>query len=316
MTKVLVTGANGFVGLPLCRWLGEQGYQVVAGVRSEDKLGAVPAGGVVVGDIDGQTDWQLEGVDSIVHLAARVHVMSDRAADPLAEFRKINIAGTERLARQAAAAGVQRLIYLSSIKVNGESTPEAAAFTEADPPAPVDPYGVSKQEAEQTLQSISRETGLEVVIIRPPLIYGPRVKGNFITLLNWMYRGIPVPVALARNKRSMIYVDNLTHLIETCLHHPAAAGKIFLASDGADVSTPELLRRLSSALGQQAYLLPVPETILRALLRPLQRENMVDRLFGSLVVKDDYTRQRLDWMPPYSLEAGLARTAQWYLRER
>ncbi len=315
MAKVLVTGANGFVGKALCRLLTERGYDVYAAVRTADKLGEVSGEGVVVGEAE-QANWQLDGVDSVVHLAARVHVMHDTASDPLTEFRRVNVAATERLARQAAASGVKRLVFLSSIKVNGEGTPKDRGYTESDPPAPVDPYGVSKLEAEQTLQQISRETGLEVVIVRPPLIYGAGVKGNFSTMLNWVYRGVPLPVGLADNRRSLIGLGNISDLLETCLRHPAAAGQTFLASEGDDVSTPELLRRIAHALNRQTRLLPVPEALLRLALRPLKRENMIDRLFGSLVVSNHHARERLGWSPPVSMQEGLAQTARWYLQER
>ncbi len=316
MAKVFVTGANGFVGQPLCRLLNERGHQVRAAVRSPDKLGSLIGEGVVIGELGAQTVWPLADIDAIVHLAARVHVMVDHAANPLAEFRAVNSAATERLARQAAAAGVKRLVYVSTIKVNGESTPKERGFSEADPPAPGDPYGVSKLEAEQALRRVSAETGLEVVIVRPPLIYGPAVRGNFLTMLNWVARGVLLPFGSADNRRSLVGVDNLADLLERCLSHPAAAGETFLASDDEVVSTPELLRQLGGALGRQVRLLSVPESLLRLALRPLRREAMVDRLFGSLVVDNDHAKQTLRWQPMMSLQTGLARTAQWYLHER
>src|SRR3990167_1324912 len=242
---VLVTGANGFVGQALCGEMLRQGWQVSAAVRAPCQL-PVAVATVSVGAIDGETNW----ADVVIHLAARVHVMEDMAADPLAEFLKVNAQGTANLARQAAAAGVKRLVYVSSIKVNGEQTSETQPFAESDPPDPQDAYAVSKWQAEQALHGVAHETGLEVVIVRTPLVYGPGVKGNFIRLLAAVDKGIPMPLAGVRNKRSLIYLDNLAGALILCASHPAAAGKTYLVRDGEDVSIPELVRQIAAGLGK------------------------------------------------------------------
>jgi nucleoside-diphosphate-sugar epimerase len=267
--KFLITGANGFVGRALCAELLRRGYSVRAAVRAAGKF-AGDAEPVAVGDIDGATDWSeaLCGVEVVVHLAARVHVMRETGADSLAEFRRVNVEGTANLARQAAGAGVKRLVYVSSVKVNGESTapiPTLAlplkgrvqnVFTETDAPSPQDPYGISKWEAEQILSRVSQETGLEVVIVRPPLVYGAGVKGNFAQMLKVLTKGIPLPLASIHNQRSLVYVGNLVDSLIACATHPAAAGQAYLVSDGEDISTPDLLRQLGAAMGHPARLFP------------------------------------------------------------
>jgi len=248
--RFLITGANGFVGRPLCKELFNRGCQVRAAMRSHGQLSA-PGETVTVGAIDGETDWSsaLSGVDAVIHLAARVHVMKDRAADPLAEFLKVNLYGTSNLAQQAASAGVKRFVYVSSVKVNGEQTTANRPFTESDEPDPQNPYAASKWRAEQDLQRIARETGLEVVIVRPPLVYGPGVKGNFIRLLAAIDRGIPLPVAGANNMRSLVYAGNLVDALIACATHPAAAGQTYLVSDGDDVSTAMLVDMIARSIG-------------------------------------------------------------------
>jgi nucleoside-diphosphate-sugar epimerase len=330
----LVTGASGFVGRALCRRLAEEGVRVVAAVRKTmhpDTLnpdpGAPPAGGkergdpsvipdvkqVIVGDIDGATDWSqaLAGVDVVFHLAARVHVLRETAADPLAEFRRTNVAGTERLARSAAAAGARRLVYVSSIGVNGLSTQEGRKFTEADVPHPHNDYALSKWEAEQALLRVAGETGLQTVIVRPPLVYGPAAPGNFAQLLAVVARGIPLPLASVRNQRSLVYVGNLVDALVACATHPAAAGQTYLVSDGEDVSTPELLRRLARALDVPARLLPCPPALLRLAGRLSGRLEQVERLLGSLQVDSGKIRRELNWHPPQTLEQGLQTSADW-----
>jgi nucleoside-diphosphate-sugar epimerase len=308
--KVLVTGAAGFVGRHLCARLRDGGATVHEAVRRVD--GAARSGVIAVGDIGPGTEWgpALEGVDAVVHLAARVHLMSDAAADPLAEYRRVNVEGTLRLARQAAAAGVRRLVFASSVKVNGEGTPPGTAFREADPPAPADPYGVSKHEAEQGLAATA---GIETAVVRPPLVYGPGVGANFLRLMRAVHRGVPLPLGAVDNRRSLVYVENLADVLALCASHPAAAGGTFLASDGPPLSTPALVRALGRALGRRPRLVPVPPALLRGAASLVGRGPAVERLCGSLVVDDSRVRAALGWRPPFGAEAGLARTARAYL---
>lgn len=309
---VLVTGANGFVGAPLCARLAAQGLRVRAAVRSDS---SAQAGAEVVqsGDLEAGTDWSaaLKDVSEVVHLAARVHVMNEASADPLAAFRRVNVDGTASLARQAARAGVRRFIYMSSIKVNGEHTSLGQAFRAGDLPAPQDPYGVSKMEAEQALRQIVLETGMDLVIVRPPLVYGPGVRANFASLMRWLARGVPLPLAsITTNRRSFVALDNLIDLVTTCLSHPLAAGETFLVSDGEDLSTAELLIRLGRALGQPARLFPVPSSVLKLGAMALGRPGVHQRLCGSLQVDIGYTRERLGWTPPVSVDVALLQTAR------
>jgi len=301
-STLAVTGATGFVGSSLCRVADGKGLRVRRALRQDDGQG-----GVVVGDLGPDTDWSpaLEGVDAVVHLAARVHVMDEEAEDPLAEFRLVNAAGTENLARQAAEAGVQRLVFLSTIKVNGESTPPGQSFTPDDPPNPQDPYAVSKYEAEQALRQVEKETGLEVVIIRPPLVYGPGVKGNFLRLIQLVQKGYPLPLGLVQNKRSLVAIDNLVDLIITCVKHPAAAGQTFLISDGEDLSTPELVRKIARAMGKKPRLVPVPLVMLRLAGRITGKSAEVERLLGSLQVDISGTREMLGWTPRISADEAI-----------
>jgi len=312
--RFLITGSNGFVGKPLCAELLRQGHAVRAAIRSSAQL---PDGveAVAVGDIDGDTDWAdaLQGVEVVIHLAARVHVMKDTATDPMAEFLKVNLHGTENLARQAARAGVKRLVYVSSIKVNGEETRGRHSYTEQQKPAPKDAYGISKWQAEQTLQRIAQETRLEVVIVRPPLVYGPGVKGNFISLLAAIDNGIPLPLAGAINERSLVYVGNLVSALIACATHPAAAGQTYLVRDGEDISTAQLVEKIAGVLGRKSRSFNFPPGLLRAAAIVLGRSAQVDRLFGSLRVSDAKLRSELGWVPPYTLEQGLRVTANWYL---
>lgn len=334
---MLVTGAGGFVGRPLCKELFHRGYQVRAAMRSHGQLSA---GGetVIVGTIDAETKWSdaLRGVDTVIHLAARVHVMKDKAADPLTEFLKVNLYGTANLAQQAAGAGVKRLVFVSSIKVNGESTAPMSAlssdtlspdpspyegegksvFAESDEPDPQDPYAVSKLQAEQVLKSIAQDTGLEVVIVRPPLVYGPGVKGNFLRLLTAIDKGIPLPLAGARNLRSLVYAGNLVDALIACATHPAAAGQTYLVRDGEDISTAMLVEKIARALGRKNRAYYFPPGLMRAVATLLGRAEQVDRLFGSLRVNDQKIRNELGWQPPYSLEDGLRATAEWHHMQR
>ncbi len=317
--RVLVTGASGFVGRRLTAMLAASGRDVRAALRTSASSPALPTGvdAVTVGDLDAATDWRaaLEGVDSVVHLAARVHVMQDTAADPLAEFRRVNVAGTLNLAHQAALAGVRRLVFVSSVKVNGEGTVPGRPYTADDAPAPLDAYGVSKHEAEMGLQDIGQATGLEITIIRPVLVYGPGVGANFEAMMRWLYRGVPLPLGAIDNRRSLVAVDNLADLIVACLDHPAAANQVFLASDGEDVSTTVLLRRTADALGKRARLLPVPVPVLRLGARLLGKQDFAQRLCGSLQVDIGKTRNRLGWTPPLTLQAALALAARDFVRK-
>lgn len=313
--NLLVTGANGFVGHTLCEQLQLDGYAVVAGVRSTSPLfDAIPQS--AVGELDGQTDWTdaLVGIDVVIHLAARVHVMKDVSADPLAEFRKVNLHGTESLARQAASAGVKRLVYVSSIKVNGEGRGDSP-YTESDAADPKDPYGISKWEAEQALHRIAQETGLEVVIVRPPLVYGPGVKGNFISLFKAIDKGLPLPLAGAHNARSLVYVGNLVDALITCATHPDAAGQTYLVSDGKALSTAELVSEIAHALDRPDRSFYFPPSVLRAVAGMLGKTPQVDRLFGSLRVDSGKFGRQLGWTPPYTLRQGLAETAHWYQQQ-
>lgn len=309
----LITGANGFVGQLLCAEMLKQGWHVRAALRQPHQM-PTAVEPVIVGEIDGETDWgeSLHGVKIVVHLAARVHVMKDMATDPLAEFRKVNLHGTVNLAQQAVRAGVRRFVYISSVKVNGEETHGGHQYSEADPPAPQDPYAVSKWEAEQALLRIARETGLEVVILRPPLVYGSGVKGNFAQMLAVLARGIPLPLASVRNQRSLLYAGNLVSAIVATATHPAAAGQTYLVSDGEDVSTPDLLRGLASAMQVPARLFGFPPALLRWMARLLGKGAQLERLTGSLQIDSDKICRDLNWTPPYSLRQGLHATADWY----
>ncbi|MDP1871630.1 MAG: SDR family oxidoreductase [Gallionella sp.] len=310
MTCVLVTGASGFVGGALCAGLVGLGHEVRASVRNPEIFSIVGCDVLKISSIDFDTDWadSVTGVDVVIHLAARVHVMTDKASNSLAEFRRVNVAGTENLARQAARAGVKRLVYVSSIKVNGEATEGVRKFSELDAPVPQDPYGVSKYEAEQALHRVAAETGLEVVIVRPPLVYGAGVKGNFAQMLKVLALGIPLPLASVGNRRSLIYVGNLVDALILCATHPAAAGQTYLVSDGDDVSTPELLRELGDAMGHPARLLPCPQALLKLAGRLTGKADQVERLLGSLRVDSDKIRRELGWTPPYTPQQGLQLT--------
>ena len=313
---ILVTGATGFVGGALVRRLtaGRAFNGVVAAVRR--KAAAWPEGvlQVQVGDLLPTTDWgaALQGIDAVVHCAARVHVMQDDASDPLQAYREVNVSGTLNLARQAAQAGVRRFVFVSSIKVNGEATHPGEPFTADEAPAPLDPYGVSKLEAEQGLRTIELQTGMEVVIVRPPLVYGPGVKANFAAMIRWVARGIPLPLGATHNARSMVALDNLVDLLITCVKHPAAAGQTFLVSDGEDVSTTELLRRTAQAMGRKVILLPVPTFVLEWGAALFDKRAVVQRLCGSLQVDIAKTRHLLGWTPPVSVDEGLRRAAQGF----
>ena len=307
--RTMVTGATGFVGQALIRRMAADGRHAVrAAVRAETCT--LPAGVecVVAGDLvnlNGDAAWQatVSGMDAVVHLAARVHVMRESASDPLSEFRRVNVTASLKLAKQAAAAGVRRFVYLSSVKVNGES----GTYTESHTPAPEDAYGISKHEAEMGLRGIADETGLEVVIIRPPLVYGPGVGANFRALMRAVARGIPLPFGAVDNRRSLAAVDNLVDFVLTCLEHRAAANETFLVSDGEDLSTTDLIRRIADAMGRPARLIPMPVSVLLATATALGKRDIARRLLGSLQVDISKARRMLHWAPPISVDEGLKR---------
>ncbi|HQT31479.1 MAG TPA: SDR family oxidoreductase [Thiobacillus sp.] len=302
--KVLVTGANGFVGRFLCECLKAHGHVVIPVVRRVSSL----AGEVVVGSINGETDWAsvLADCDAVAHLSARVHVMNEDSHDPLALYRATNTDATLNLARQAAQAGVKRFVFISTIKVNGEG--RDVSYRETDAAAPMDAYAISKWEAEQGLQQIAADTGLEVVILRPPLVYGPGVKANFLRLMQVIKKGWPLPLGAIRNRRSLLYLGNFVDAIRVCIEHPAAAGQTFLLDDGEPVSTPELIRAVAKSLGRPARLLAVPVGVLELAGALLGKRAAVARLTGSLYVDSSVIRSRLGWTPPFSMEVGLAAT--------
>lgn len=308
---VLVTGASGFVGGAVVRRLVADGCTTWAGVRTPADLPS-DVRQILVGSLGPDTDWRpaVVGADAVVHAAARVHVMRETSGDPLAEFRRANVAGTMALARQAAESGVRRFVFISSIKVNGEGTDAGHPYTSNTPPAPVDPYGISKHEAEQQLLALSTETGMAVSVIRPVLVYGPGVKGNFRSLMRAIERGLPLPLGAIDNRRSLVALDNLVDLIARCLVHPGAPGRTFLVSDDHDLSTPQLIQRMAAAMGRSARLVPVPPSLMLAAARVVGGRAALQRLCGSLQVDISDTRRRLDWTPPVSVDGALARAVR------
>jgi UDP-glucose 4-epimerase len=312
---IVVTGANGFVGRALLSRLAQAHPGAVRGAVRSGQV-SLPTGvdRANVGELGPDSDWSaaVRDAEVVVHTAARVHVMRDEHSDPLSAYRRANVAATIALARQAAAARVRRLIFLSSIKVNGEETAPGRPFAASDVPAPAGAYGISKLEAEQGLHSVAKETGLEVVIIRPVLVYGPGVRANFETMLRWLDRGLPLPFGGIHNARSLVSLTNLVDLVSRCLTHPRAAQRTFLVSDGEDLSTPALLHRAAGALGRRARLLPVPASMLQWGARLVGRPDAAQRLCGSLQVNIDATRSVLDWDPPQSIDDALRETARHF----
>jgi nucleoside-diphosphate-sugar epimerase len=312
MSKILVTGANGFVGKELCSTLQGRGLDFVAAVRH-----CLDGEQVAIGDLTAATDWAnaLAGCDSVIHLAARVHVMNDRSSDPLVVFRKINVDATLNLARQAVASGVKRFVFVSSIKVNGEQTTDKP-FSVFDTPAPADPYGQSKFEAEQALLELSQETGLEVVIVRPPLIYGPGVRANFQNLMGLVKSGVPLPLGAIPNRRSMVALYNFIDLLIVCVRHPNAGGQTFMVSDGMDVSVSELLRMLARSMGTRTLLLPIPAGLIARTASLFGKSAMANRLLGSLQVDIDHTMLALDWRPIIGMQEAIDKTVAYFLIHR
>ncbi|PKM12119.1 MAG: UDP-glucose 4-epimerase [Gammaproteobacteria bacterium HGW-Gammaproteobacteria-3] len=314
MTRILITGVNGFVGEALSRHLLVSGFDVVGSVRSNTAHSQhLPC--FAVGDIDVGTQWRqaLHGVDVVIHLAARVHVLKETAPDALSAFRQVNRMATENLARQCAAQGVRRFIYLSTIKVNGEQSDKA--YSDDDKPKPQDAYALSKWEAEQALTTISADTGLEIVIVRPPLVYGPGVKGNFLRLLRWVHSGFPLPFAKVENARSMIGLDNLCDFIKVCIDHPEASGEVFLVADESALATPDLIRIMAKAMKRKPRLPAVPTQGLYVMGMLCGRRLEVERLCGSLTVDSQKAGDLLGWKPPFSMESEIEKTVAWFTGE-
>jgi nucleoside-diphosphate-sugar epimerase len=306
--KVFLTGSSGFVGRATCRQVVRQGFAATGALRKHTEQPADVAP-VIVGEITGGTNWgdALNRVDVVVHLAARVHVMHETAADPLKAFRTVNVEGTLNLAKLAKVAGVKRFLFLSSIGVNGSQTSLGKPFSEKDIPQPHNSYAISKWEAEQGLMRIAEETGLEVVIIRSPLVYGFSAPGNFGSLMRGVQRGWPLPLGAVHNQRSFVALDNLVDFIVNCITHPQAANQTFLVSDGEDLSTPDLIRRMACAMNRTARLLPVPVWALKAGASLLGKGDAVQRLCGNLQVDISKSRTLLGWNPPISVDEGLSR---------
>ena len=316
MTRVLVTGGTGFIGAALARRItSDERFDLGVSVRDDRQLPGIHTHHVP--DLNADTSWlsALDGVDVVVHTAARVHVMQDSSSDPLAEFRKVNVEGTLNLARQAAASGVKRFVFLSSIKVNGEGTTPGKPYKPDDIPNPIDAYGISKMEAERALLELAEQDQMEVVIIRPVLVYGPGVKANFLSMIRWLNRGVPLPLGAIHNKRSLVCLDNLISLIVTCVDHPAAANQVFLVSDGEDLSTTQLLTRILKALNKPSRLIPVPAWGLDLIARLLGKHDVSKRLCGSLQVDISKTRDLLNWSPEVNVDQALSKTVGHFLEQ-
>ena len=314
MNTVLLTGSTGFVGSALLAELKKlSDCRVVAAVRSAVSTASDDV--VVVGNIDGTTDYSsaLNGVDIVVHSAARAHVMRDEVADPLAEYRKVNVEGTLNLAKQAVAAGVKRFVFISTIGVHGLNS--SRPFKETDTEAPHDAYAVSKYEAEQGLRKLATEIGLEVVIIRPPLVYGGAAPGNFRSLINLASKPVPLPFGAVNNHRSMVYVGNLVSFIIHCIQHPMAANQTFLVSDGEDVSLRNLVTYIRLCLGRSPRLLPVPVGLFKLAGAVTGKQGVVDRLVGDLQVDSSKARSLLEWVPPFTVTQGIEATVADFINK-
>lgn len=317
--RFLLTGASGFVGRGVLERLSSRASVKTVAITRSPLIGLpICVTNLQIAGIESQQDWHpaLAGVDVVIHCAARVHVMNDIEADPLVAFRQVNVDGTLNLARQAALAGVKRFIFVSSIKASGEETVLGVPYVAEAQALPSDPYGITKLEAEQGLLTLAAETGMEVVVIRPVLVYGPGVKANFLSMMHWLHRGVPLPLGAVHNKRSLVALDNLVDLIMTCVVHPAAANQIFLVSDGEDLSTTELLCRMGMALGKPARLLPVPSWLIKRGAAILGKQALAQRLCGSLQVDINKNRELLGWGPPVSVDEALRRTAEHFLAQQ
>jgi nucleoside-diphosphate-sugar epimerase len=316
VSKILLTGASGFVGKRIAYALVQKNTPLIFSNRKAMCI----AGGEckVVDDISDSTDWShcLGDVASVIHCAARVHVMQETAANPLQSFRQVNVAGTVRLAQQAALAGVKQFIFLSSVKVNGEETKPGTAFTEGCQPKPTDPYGISKFEAEQALFELGRKTGMAITVIRPPLVYGPGVGANFLSLLRLVRRGIPLPLGGLKNQRSFVFIDNLVSLVTCCINNPNAYNQIFLVSDGHDLSTPELLKKVAASFSVSSHLLPCPPSVLMFMANLVGKKSAADRLCQSLQLDISKTKSQLGWSPPYTVEQGLQLTTNYIIESQ
>jgi len=310
----MVTGSTGFVGRALCARLIADGWAVRATVRGLSATSALPAGTApfATGELDRSTPWDeaLAGAEVVFHLAARVHIMREEAVDPVAEYHRVNVEATGHLARRAVGAGVARFVFVSSAKVHGEG--REAAYTEDDEPRPADPYAASKLHAEQELGAVASGTGMRAAILRPPLVYGPGVRANFLQLLRAVDRGVPLPLGAVTNQRSLVGIDNLVDAMVACAVRPMDADRTFLVADGQDVSTSGLVRALSVALGRPPRLLSIPPSLIRATARLLHQSAAAGRLLGSFAVDSSRIRRELSWTPPAALADGLARTVAWY----
>ncbi|TDF81205.1 SDR family oxidoreductase [Pseudomonas sp. H9] len=318
MTNILLTGATGFVGKAVADKIYQKDtFHLSVVVRNENQLQDYPNRHLIP-DLNGHISWKsaLDGVEVVIHAAARVHVMQESSSDPLTEFRKANVEGTLNLARQAAEAGVRRFIFISSIKVNGERTQPGKPFRPDDDPAPKDAYGVSKMEAERALLELSAKVDMDVVIIRPVLVYGPGVKANFLNMMKWLNSGVPLPLGAIHNKRSLVALDNLVSLILTCIEHPAAGNNVFLVSDGEDLSTTQLLRSISNALNRKAILLPVPLWALKMAAVIFGRREFSRRLCSSLQVDIGKTCDLLNWRPEIKVDQAILKTTKHFLESR
>ena len=307
MSKILITGGNGFVGKAICEKLKTHNY--ILNITSRNNLSQQASGLNVynVGEIDQKNNWldALDGVNCVIHCAGKTHVINGSIDNSLFSFRKVNVDGTINLARQAVSCGVKRFIFLSSIKVNGESTEISSMFNYDDIPKPEDSYGISKWEAEKELWKISKQTGLEVIVIRAPLVYGPKVKGNLKRLINLIHLGAPLPFSLIKNKRSMIGIDNLVDVIIRCIFHPTAAKKTFLVSDEEDLSTPDLIKHIAFSMKRSAILFPLPISLLKFFGFILGKKNEINKLIGSLKVDISYTKEILNWEPSLCVKDGI-----------